>query len=68
VRRTGELAKLTVAYHQIRGTVIPKLVDALQSADMAVARRWPRVGGRLEVLRRDAFHGLIAWITWSLIA
>jgi glycosyltransferase involved in cell wall biosynthesis len=60
---SGELVLTLPAYHQIRGTEIPKLVDALQSADMAVARRWPRVGGRLEVLRRDAFHGLIASIT-----
>jgi glycosyltransferase involved in cell wall biosynthesis len=60
---SGELLLTLPAYHQIRGTEIPKLVDALQSADMVVARRWPRIGGRLEVLRRNAFHGLIAWIT-----
>jgi hypothetical protein len=60
---SGELVLTLPAYHQIQGTEIPKLVDALQSADVAVAHRWPRVGGRLEVLRRDAFHGIIAWIT-----
>ena len=60
---SGELVLTLPAYFQIRGSEIPKLVNALQSADMAMARRWPRAGGRLEVLRRTAFHGLIAWIT-----
>jgi glycosyltransferase involved in cell wall biosynthesis len=59
----GELVLTLPAYFQIRGSEIPKLVNALQSADVAVARRWPRAGGPLEQLRRDAFHGLIAWIT-----
>jgi glycosyltransferase involved in cell wall biosynthesis len=60
---SGELVLTLPAYFQIRGSEIPKLVDALQSADVAVARRWPRAGGHLEQLRRDAFHGFIAWIT-----
>jgi len=60
---SAELVLTLPAYFQIRGSEIPKLLDALQSADVAVARRWPRAGGRLEQLRRNAFHGLIAWIT-----
>jgi glycosyltransferase involved in cell wall biosynthesis len=62
-RATGELILTLPAYYQIEGVEIGKLIDALQSADVIVARRWPRVGGPLEVLRRNAFHGLIASIT-----
>jgi len=60
---SGELILTLPAYFQIRGAEIPKLVDAMELGDLAVARRWPRAGGRLELLRRNAFHGLIAWIT-----
>jgi hypothetical protein len=52
---------LTVpAYHQVQGAEIGKLVNALDKADVAIGRRWPRVGSRFEVMRRDAFHRLIA--------
>jgi glycosyltransferase involved in cell wall biosynthesis len=51
------------AYYQIDPADIGKLVAALGSADMAVACRWPRVGGPAERLRRWAFHGLVQWMT-----
>jgi len=51
------------AYFQIEGGEIPKLVSGLENFDLAVGRRWPRVGGVLERLRRWAFHGLLAWVT-----
>jgi len=35
-------------------------VRALDKADLAIGRRWPRVGSRFEVMRRDLFHRLIA--------
>jgi hypothetical protein len=62
--RAAGAAILTLpAYHQIEGADVGKLIDGLQVADVVVARRWPRVGGPFEVLRRNAFHGLIASIT-----
>jgi glycosyltransferase involved in cell wall biosynthesis len=60
---SGNLILTLPAYHQILGSEIGKLVAATDSADVVVARRWPRVGGAFERLRRSAFHGLIAWIT-----
>jgi glycosyltransferase involved in cell wall biosynthesis len=62
-RAAGAFIVTLPAYHQIEGADIGKLVGALQTADVIVARRWPRVGGPFEVLRRNAFHGLIAWVT-----
>jgi glycosyltransferase involved in cell wall biosynthesis len=62
-RAAGEIIITLPAYHQIEGDDIGKLVSALDSADVATGRRWPRVGGRLEFTRRAAFHGLIAWVT-----
>jgi glycosyltransferase involved in cell wall biosynthesis len=51
------------SYYQIDSEEIPKLVDALATADVAVGRRWPRSGGRLEELRRNAFHRAVNWMT-----
>jgi glycosyltransferase involved in cell wall biosynthesis len=62
-RAAGALILTLPAYHQIQGADVGKLIDALQAADVVVARRWPRVGGPFEVLRRNAFHGLVASIT-----
>jgi glycosyltransferase involved in cell wall biosynthesis len=62
-RAAGAFILTLPAYHQIEGADVGKLIDGLQAADVVVARRWPRVGGPFEVLRRNAFHGLIASIT-----
>jgi glycosyltransferase involved in cell wall biosynthesis len=59
-RASGRIIVTAPAYHQIQGTEIGKLVRALDKADLAIGRRWPRVGTRFEVLRRDLFHRLIA--------
>jgi glycosyltransferase involved in cell wall biosynthesis len=59
----GSLILTLPAYHQIKGSEIARLVDALDSVDLALGRRWPRAGGPLESLRRRAFHGLIASVT-----
>lgn len=59
----GKLIVTLPAYHQIVGTEIPKLVAALDSADLVVGHRWPRAGGVFERLRRGAFHGLLAMVT-----
>jgi glycosyltransferase involved in cell wall biosynthesis len=59
-RASGRAILTLPAYHQIQGGEIGKLVRALDKADLAIGRRWPRVGSRFEVLRRNAFHRLIA--------
>lgn len=47
------------AYFQIEGGEIKKLLAASESADLVVARRWPRRGSRFEAMRRNAFHALL---------
>jgi glycosyltransferase involved in cell wall biosynthesis len=62
-RANGRIILTLPAYHQIRGSEIGKLVRALGVTDLAIGRRWPRVGGRFETMRRDAFHRVLASIT-----
>jgi len=62
-RARGDTILTLPAYHQIRGTELAKLVQGLGSADLAVGRRWPRAGGRFELMRRNAFHRIIASVT-----
>jgi hypothetical protein len=50
-------------YYQIQSSEIPKLVYALAEADVAIGRRWPRAGNRLESLRRALFHRALRWMT-----
>jgi glycosyltransferase involved in cell wall biosynthesis len=64
-RATGNVVITLPAYHQIAADDIPRLVEALDSADMAVGRRWPRAGGALETFRRNAFHRLVGAFTSS---
>jgi glycosyltransferase involved in cell wall biosynthesis len=59
-RASGRVIVTAPAYHQVQGAEIGKLVRALDKADLAIGRRWPRAGSRFEVLRRDVFHRLIA--------
>jgi glycosyltransferase involved in cell wall biosynthesis len=59
----GQVILTLPAYHQIESADLHKLVSALETHDLAVARRWPRAGGAFERLRRSAFHGLLAWVT-----
>jgi glycosyltransferase involved in cell wall biosynthesis len=62
-RAVGSVIVTLPAYYQIEGSEIPKLVTALASADIAVGRREPRAGGRLEALRRAGFHKVVAKVT-----
>ena len=62
-RATGRIILTLPAYHQIRGSEIGKLVRSLGVADLAIGRRWPRAGSRLESYRRDVFHRMLASIT-----
>jgi glycosyltransferase involved in cell wall biosynthesis len=61
----GEIVITLPAYYQIPGSEIAVLVAALDGADMSVGRRWPRAGGKLEALRRSAFHGILGAFTGS---
>jgi glycosyltransferase involved in cell wall biosynthesis len=62
-RASGRVIVTAPAYHQIQGVEIGKLVRALDKADLAIGRRWPRVGSRFEVMRRNVFHRFIATVT-----
>jgi glycosyltransferase involved in cell wall biosynthesis len=62
-RTVGEIILTMPAYYQIPGSEIPKLLAALSAADIVVCQRKPRVGGFLERARRNAFHGLVSWMT-----
>jgi glycosyltransferase involved in cell wall biosynthesis len=62
-RARGAIVVTLPAYFQIEGSEIAKLVAGLETADFVTGRRWPRAGGFFESLRRNAFHGLIAWVT-----
>jgi glycosyltransferase involved in cell wall biosynthesis len=60
---SGEFILTLPAYYQIQGGEIPKLLGGLRPADIVVCRRYPRAGGFLERARRNAFHGLVNWMT-----
>jgi glycosyltransferase involved in cell wall biosynthesis len=62
-RARGSIVMTLPAYYQIQSAEIPKLVDALSAADVAIGLRWPRAGGRLEALRRAGFHRALQWVT-----
>ena len=62
-RASGRIILTLPAYHQIRASEIGKLVRAVGAADLVIARRWPRAGGRFERYRRDLFHRLLASVT-----
>ncbi|MBW4051998.1 MAG: glycosyltransferase [Proteobacteria bacterium] len=62
-RARGRVIVTLPAYHQIRGSEIGRLMGAVGVADLAIGRRWPRAGSRLETMRRDVFHGLLASVT-----
>ena len=59
-RASGRVIVTVPAYHQVQGMEIGELVRALDKADVAIGRRWPRSGSRFEVMRRKVFHRLIA--------
>jgi glycosyltransferase involved in cell wall biosynthesis len=62
-RARGDVIVTLPAYPQIVGDEIPKLVQALDTADVVLGHRTPRAGGWLETKRRQAFHGLLSFVT-----
>jgi len=59
----GDVILTLPAYHQILGGEIPRLLAALDSADVVVCHRRPRAGGPFERVRRRAYHGLVNSLT-----
>jgi hypothetical protein len=49
---SGQTIVTLPAYHQIEAAEVAKLVAGLDSADVVIGRRWPRVGGPFERMRR----------------
>jgi glycosyltransferase involved in cell wall biosynthesis len=64
-RATGNAILTLPAYHQIESSDIRKLVAALNENDVALGYRFPRAGNALERFRRNAFHGLVNFVTGS---
>jgi hypothetical protein len=62
-RAAGNSIVTLPAYHQIESADIVKLVSTLGASDVAIGKRWPRVGSTFEKVRRKVFHGLLAWVT-----
>ncbi len=62
-RARGQVLLTLPAYPQIETADIGRLIRGLDSADLVAAHRWPRAGTPLEILRRKAFHGLVAYVT-----
>jgi glycosyltransferase involved in cell wall biosynthesis len=60
---SGEVILTLPAHFHIEADEIPRLVAALDSADVIVSQRRPRVGGAFEHARRAVFHGLVNWMT-----
>lgn len=57
---SGEIILTLPAYQQVEPRDIPKLVNALEDADMVVARRFPRRDSRINVLQSQGFHFFLA--------
>jgi len=60
---SGQAIVTLPAYHQIEASEITKLVRTAETCDVVISRRWPRVGGPFERMRRAFFHGLLGWVT-----
>lgn len=61
---TGDLFITLPAYYQVDPAQVPKLIaEAGERDDMLIAVRWPRAGSSFEATRRNAFHGLLRFIT-----
>jgi glycosyltransferase involved in cell wall biosynthesis len=62
-RATAQNVLLLPAHAQIDGAEIPKLLAALETADLVVCQRQPRAGGPFERLRRHVFHRVVNRMT-----
>ncbi len=60
---TGDAMLMVPAFHQVQPGELPKLLQALDHADMAVARRWPRSDSSLNRLQTRLFYGVVNLLT-----
>ncbi len=60
---SGDIILTLPAYYQIEAADIPKVLGGLNAADMAVARRWPRLDSFINRIQAGVFHGLLRWIS-----
>jgi glycosyltransferase involved in cell wall biosynthesis len=61
---SGRVILTLPAYYQIRPTEIRKLIDELDTSDVAVGARWPRSSkSKFETMRRNLFHWLVGFVT-----
>lgn len=59
----GKLILTLPAYHQVDPSSLTELVEAIADNDVAIARRWPRAGGRFESMRRHVFHFMLRMLS-----
>jgi hypothetical protein len=62
-RAAGDAIVTLPAYQQIDAGDIRKLVAGLDSADVVVSMRTPRLAGWFDRARRSVFHGMVRWLT-----
>lgn len=60
---SGETILTLPAYLQVEPDEIPHLVNALDGVDMAVARRYPRLDSKINVIQSAVFHVLLRRLT-----
>ena len=62
---SGDIILTLPAYYQVEPSDIPKLISELEHCDMGISYRWPRAGSKLELMRRNLFHGILKSFTGS---
>jgi glycosyltransferase involved in cell wall biosynthesis len=62
-RSKYDLIMTLPAYQQVNPEALPKLVDAIDEADMVVGRRWPRIDSRVNQWSGRLFNVLLRGIT-----
>lgn len=55
----GDIILTLPAYRQVKAAEIPRLLDALETCDVAVGRRWPRGDSKFNLLQARVFHRLL---------
>ncbi len=61
----GEKLLTLPAYYQVEADDLPRLVEALDRYDIAIARRWPRIDAGINQFQSRVFHGLLNFLAGS---
>lgn len=59
----GDIILTLPAYEQVKGDDLPRLMQALESSDMIIARRWPRTDSTFNRIQSSIFNALQRAIT-----